>query len=73
MARRRAVMSDLYGPAADLAGDAAALDSLAAPAYVLYRASDHPGAAPWAVLDADTAGFERVYAADGFRVYRRRP
>jgi hypothetical protein len=25
------------------------------------------------VLDADTAGFERVYAADGFRVYRRRP
>jgi hypothetical protein len=70
--RRRAVMADLYGPAADLAGDAAVLDSLNAPAYVLYRERDHPGAAPWAALDADTSGFERVYRADGFRVYRRR-
>ncbi|HEY6195425.1 MAG TPA: hypothetical protein VI504_10310, partial [Candidatus Eisenbacteria bacterium] len=71
--RRRAVMADLYGPAADLAGDGACLDSLHAPAYVLYRASDFPGAAPWHALDADSSRFERVYAAGGFFVYRRRP
>ena len=72
--RRRAVMADLYGPVADLAGDAALLDSLGAPVYVLYRASDRTGAAaPWAAVDADTAGFERDYDADGFRVYRRKP
>ncbi len=71
--RRRAVMDDLYGPVADLAGDAAHLDSLGSPAYVLYRAADHAGSAPWQPLDADTARFARVYLADGFRVYRRRP
>jgi hypothetical protein len=70
--RRAAVMGDLYGPATDLAGDLAVLATLGAPIYVLYRASDHRGAAPWAKLDADTAHFERVYDADGFRVYRIR-
>jgi len=71
--RRRAVMADLYGPAADLAGDAALLDSLRAPVYVLYRDGDAARSADWSALNADTAGFERVYDADGFRVYRRRP
>ena len=73
LARRREVAADLYGPVADLAADAAHLDSLGAPAYVLYRERDHVGAAPWAALDADSTGFERVYAADGFRVYLRKP
>ena len=72
LARRRAVMADLYGPATDLAGDAACLDSLGAPTYVLYRAEDFAGIAPWTALDADTARFERVYAAQGRLVYRRR-
>lgn len=70
--RRRAVAADLYGPVADLAGDARMLDSLAAPVYVLYRASDHAGRTPWAPLAADSAGFESVRDADGFHVYRRR-
>jgi hypothetical protein len=71
--RRRAVEADLYGPAADLAGDAACLDSLGAPAYVLYRAADFAGAEPWRALEADSARFERVYAAGDYRVYRRKP
>ena len=70
--RRRAVMADLYGAAADLAGDAACLDSLGGPAYVLYRAGDFAGRTPWAALEQDTARFARVYAADGFFVYRRK-
>lgn len=70
--RRRAIMADLYGPAADLAGDAAGLDSLGAPVYVLYRAEDFEGASPWTALDADSARFERVYAQDGRLLYRRR-
>ncbi len=74
--RRRAVMADLYGPARDLAGDAALLDSLGAPAYVLYRAedfaTDSTATPPWTALDADTARFERVYATGGRRIYRRR-
>jgi hypothetical protein len=70
--RRRAVEADLYGPAADLAGDAACLDSLGAPAYVLYRAADFAGAEPWHALEADSARFERVYAAGDYRVYRRK-
>lgn len=72
LARRRAVMADLYGPAVDLAGDAACLDSLNAPAYVLYRAEDFAGARPWAALDADSLRFDLVYDAAGRRVYRRR-
>ena len=71
--RRRAAMADLYGPAANLAADAACLDSLGGPAYVLYRGADLVGSEPWRALDADTARFARVYAADGFLVYRRRP
>jgi hypothetical protein len=70
--RRRAVEADLYGPAADLAGDAACLDSLGAPSYVLYRAGDFAGAEPWRALDADSARFERVYAVADYRVYRRK-
>jgi hypothetical protein len=73
MAHRRAVLADLYGAASMLAADAACLDSLAAPVYVLYRAADLEGRTPWVALDADSAGFERVYADDhGHRVYRRR-
>jgi len=70
--RRRAVSADLYGPRPDLPADGAFLDSLAGPAYVLYRAGAHAAPAPWTALDRDTAGFARVYDADGFRVYRRR-
>jgi hypothetical protein len=71
--RRRAVSRDLYGATADLPGDARLLDSLAAPAYVLYRDGEHAAPAPWAALEHDAAGFARVYAADGFRVYKRVP
>ena len=70
--RRRAIMADLYGPAQDLAGDAAGLDALGAPAYVLYRVEDFGTATPWTALDADTLRFERVYAHDGRLIYRRR-
>lgn len=70
--RRRAIMADLYGPTADLAGDAAGLDSLGAPVYVLYRAEDFAGPQPWAALDADSVHFERVYAEGGRLIYRRR-
>lgn len=70
--RRRAIMADLYGPAADLAGDAAGLDSLGAPVYVLYRTEDFGAATPWAALDADSVHFERVYADGGRLIYRRR-
>ena len=73
LARRRAVMADLYGPTRDLAADAACLDSLGAPAYVLYRAEDFAGARPWEALEADSTHFERVYQAAGRLVYRRRP
>ena len=73
MAHRRAVMADLYGAANELAADAACLDSLGAPAYVLYRAEDHDGRSPWTALDADSTAFERVYADTlGHRVYRRK-
>jgi hypothetical protein len=73
MAHRRAVLDDLYGSAAALAADAACLDSLGAPAYVLYRAADLEGRTPWTALDADSTGFERAYAdTQGHRVYRRR-
>jgi hypothetical protein len=77
LARRRAVMADLYGPAADLAGDAGCLDSLGAPTYVLYRDEDHAeraaaGRAPWLALDADSVHFQRVYDSLGRRIYRRR-
>ena len=68
--RRSAVMGDLYGPATDLAGDVAVLEPLAAPIYVLYREHDHPQRAPWVKVEADPASFERVYDADGYRVYR---
>src|SRR5262249_19764100 len=73
LARRRAVSADLYGEGADLDGDVALLDSLAAPVFVLYRDADHAGRTPWAALERDSARFERVYDADGYRVYRRRP
>src|SRR5204862_3394053 len=73
MAHRRAVLDDLYGAASALRADAACLDSLGAPAYVLYRAEDLDTRTPWTALDADSAGFERVYAdTHGHRVYRRR-
>src|SRR5262249_52960403 len=70
LGRRRAVSSDLYGDGAMLDQDVALLDSLAAPVYVLYRETDHPGRTPWATLERDSARFVRVYDADGFRVYR---
>jgi len=74
MAHRRAVLEDLYGTARLLAADAACLDSLGAPAFVLYRAEDFPEEAPWAALDADSTRFRRVYADSlGHRVYRLRP
>src|SRR5262249_43717425 len=74
MAHRRAVLADLYGEVRDLAADAACLDSLGTPVYVLYRAGDFPGRLPWTALDADSSRFERVYADSlGHRVYRLRP
>ena len=73
LARRRALMADLYGPADSLARDAEQLDALGAPAYIVYRASDFPEAAPWTALDADSVRFERVYDSGRFLVYRRRP
>jgi len=68
--RRSAVMADLYGPATDLAGDIAELEPLRSPVYVLYRPQDFPSATPWTRLEADSTEFERVYLADGYRVYR---
>jgi hypothetical protein len=73
LARRRAVMADLYGEAGSLDADVALLAGLGAPAYIVYRASDFSAATPWAALDADSARFERVYDSERFRVYRRRP
>jgi hypothetical protein len=74
MAHRRAVVADLYGPARELEADAACLDSLGAPAYLLFRAEDFTDAVPWTALEADSGQFQRVYAdAFGHRVYRRRP
>ena len=71
--RRRAVMDELYGVAPVLAVDMAYLDSLGGPAYVLYRAADFAGAEPWLALAADSARFQRVYAAGGCLVYLRMP
>jgi len=68
---RRRVMADLYGPTADLAADAAALDSLAAPGYVLYRRSDFAGDEPWRRVEADSSRFRRAYDSDRFVVIRR--
>jgi len=73
MAHRRAVLADLYGPVASLESDAAFLDSLGAPAYVLYRDQDLAGHTPWRALEADSSRLERVYADSlGHRVYRLR-
>jgi len=74
MAHRRAVLSDLYGPVARPEADAACLDSLGTPVYVLYRPQDFSQDAPWSALEADSTWFERVYADSvGHRVFRVRP
>ena len=72
MAARRAVEADLYGPGADLGGDARALARLGRPAYVVYRPGDFDGAEPWRNLERPGAPFTLAYDASGFRVYRLR-
>ena len=70
---RRSVMADLYGPGADLGGDARALAALGAPAFVVFRPEDQRDDAsrpePWRNLERHPEQFGRVYDRDGFRVY----
>lgn len=70
---RRGVMADLYGPGADLDGDARSLASLGAPALVLYRPGDAVDGsgrpAPWRNLERRPELFSRVYDRDGFQVF----
>ena len=72
---RRAVMADLYGPGTDLGGDARALASQEAPAYVMFRPEDDglgDNASlppPWLRLELHRELFRRVYDRDGYRVY----
>ncbi len=72
MAARRAVQADLYGAADSLDADARALARLGRPAYVLFRPADDPRPQPWQALESRPDLFARVYAADGFRLYRLR-
>ena len=67
---RRAVMADVYGPGADLAGDARALASLGAPVFVVFRPGDFEGQDPGRHFERHPELFERVYDRDGFAVYR---
>lgn len=66
---RHAVMADLYGPAADLAGDAAQLSRLGRPVYLVYREADFPRPADARVLDRAPELFQPVHDAEGFVVY----
>jgi len=67
---RRAVMADLYGPAASLDADADALVRLGRPGAVLYRAADaRPGEQPGRALATRPDRFERTYDRDGFVLY----
>jgi hypothetical protein len=68
---RRKVMDDLYGPGADLGGDARALAALGAAAYVVFRPEDEQAGrpAPWHDLERHPEWFGLVYEHDGFRVY----
>jgi hypothetical protein len=77
---RRAAVDDIYGPAVALGDDAALLDRLERPTYVVYRTAEFPnGERPWTALEMRPDLFERAYAAGGLLVYhlgpidRRRP
>ncbi|HET7224564.1 MAG TPA: hypothetical protein VFK69_02530, partial [Candidatus Eisenbacteria bacterium] len=70
LARRRELEDDLFGAAVGLDQDRAALDSLRAPVYVLYRASLSPDR-PWRALERDPH-FRRAYDGDTLRVYELR-
>ncbi len=72
---RRAAMDDLYGPGADLGGDARALGVLQAPAFIVFRPEDEAAGrpAPWHGLERHPAWFDLAYERDGFRVYAVKP
>jgi hypothetical protein len=72
MRERQAMVADLYGTNADLAGSVAALRSLHQPAYVVYRPGDSRTSAPWATLESRGSFFELAYNRDEYRVYRLR-
>ncbi len=67
---RRAVMADLYGPAAALDADATALTRLGRPVYVLVRRSDFTvTASPRGSFELRADLFTPAYDRDGFVVY----
>jgi hypothetical protein len=66
---RHAVMADLYGPAADLAEDAAKLGRLGRPVFIVYRLADYSRSGDARILDRAPALFRPVRDAGGFVVY----
>jgi len=71
MARRRAVMQDLYGALPQPDSTVARLRALGRPLYVLYRPNDTLAvASPWRRLLAATGPGSDVYDRDGFHVVR---
>ncbi len=72
LAHRRIVSAGLFGHGGATAAEAAAcLDSLGAPAYVLYR-PEHAHPPAWSVLDSSAARFACVFAdSTGHRIYLR--
>ncbi len=71
MARRRAVMADLYGALPNPDSTLARLRALGRPLYVLYRPNDTFAiAAPWRRLLAAAGPGSDVYDRDGFHVVR---
>lgn len=70
---RRRVTADLYGPAAALDADVAALRRFGRPVYVVFRPEDGPGvAAARQAAGARPDCFEPGYDGDGYRVVRVR-
>ena len=68
---RRRVVSDLYGPAADVSGDADALTRLGRPIYVVFRPEDDSLTfRAWKVVSTNRARFAPAYDRGGYRVVR---
>jgi hypothetical protein len=68
---RRRVVADLYGPAADVGGDADAMARLGRPIYVVFRPEDDSlTVRAWKVVRETRARFEPAYDRDGYRVVR---